>query len=297
MKEYQSFVGIDVANDPEGFQHLISLLSQQPETLIVLEATGGLEMPAVVALSEAGLQVAVVNPRQVRDFARAAGFLAKTDRIDARVLVNFGRAMRPEVREVPDEQARRFALLNTRREQVSLMIVMEKNHRAWAPQALRSEIERHIQELEQMLQALEKEMDQMIQANPEQREKNKLLQSVTGVGPVLARTLLADLPELGQLNRKEIAALAGLAPLACDSGRFRGRRRIWGGRARVRTKLYMAVLSATQHHPRIREFYQRLLGKGKLKKVALVACARKFLTILNAMVRDGEYREFPVKTA
>lgn len=308
MKNYMSFVGIDVskdhldiaqddrdvwriANDAESIAELLLRLSDQPDSLIVLEATGGLEMNAVVALSAGGMPVVIVNPRQVREFARATGRLAKTDRIDARVLADFGRAVRPEVRAIPDEQAQRLSALNTRREQVSTMIRMEKNHRAWSRCELQEGIEDHLRDLERRLKDLETEMDRMIRENQQWREKDSLLRSVSGVGPVLSRTLLADLPELGRLNRKEIAALVGLAPLACDSGKYKGKRRIWGGRARVRTKLFMAVLSASRYNPRIRDFYQRLVAEGKAKKVVLIACARKLLTILNAMVRDGQYKE------
>jgi transposase len=298
----ESFVGIDVSKDRldialrPSSEHwtidyteaevaqLVNRLKELQPALIVLEATGGLELPVAAALAAAGLPVAVVNPRQVRDFARANGRLAKSDPLDADVLAHFGQALRPPVRPLPDAEAQQLAALVTRRRQLLEMLKAERNRLASSLPAMRSRIQAHIDWLKQDLQTVEADLDQTVRQTAIWREKDDLLQSAPGVGRVLASTLLSDLPELGQLNRKAIAALVGIAPLNQDSGKRRGKRIIWGGRSTVRDVLYMATLSATRYNPVIKEFYQRLLAAGKAPKVALVACMRKFLTILNAML-------------
>jgi transposase len=280
-----------VSNDEEGIKQLSQRLTAIPPTLVLLEATGGLETPLVAGLLGAHLPVVVINPRQVRDFARATGQLAKTDAIDAGILAHFAEAVRPEVRPFPDEATRELDALITRRRQLIGMLTAEKNRllRTAAPR-VRRDIRRHIHWLERELEDLEKDLDNFIQQSPAWREKEDLLRSVKGVGPVLAATLLGELPELGQLNRKQVAKLVGVAPLNHDSGLFRGQRKIWGGRASVRASLYMGTLVATRYNLTIRDLYQRLLAAGKPKKLALTACMRKLLTILNAVVRDGELR-------
>jgi transposase len=254
-------------------------------TLIVLEATGGLERLASAALAAAGLPVAVVNPRQVRDFAKATGRLAKTDRLDAQVLAHFAEAVRPEPRPVPAEQAQLLSAQLARRRQLVEMLTAERNRLGTAPRPVRQRIQTHIAWLEQELRDIEDDLGTTLRASPIWREKEDLLRSVPGVGPVLSTTLLAELPELGTLNRKQIAALVGVAPLNRDSGTLRGRRTVWGGRARVRAALYMAALVATRHNPVLRAFYDRLCAAGKPPKVALTACMHKLLTILNALLK------------
>jgi transposase len=229
--------------------------------------------------------LAVVNPRQVRDFARATGELSKTDQIDARILALFGERIRPEPRPLPDETTELLDALVTRRRQLVDMLTAEKNRLGLARKSAEKSIKAHIRWLERALAGVEGELDLAIAKSPLWRAKEDLLRSVPGIGPVVSRTLLAELPELGTLNRQEIAKLVGVAPLARDSGKRRGNRRIWGGRASVRSALYMATLTASRFNPAIRQFYTRLLAKGKPKKVALVACMRKLLTILNAMIR------------
>ena len=272
-------------NDPEGITLLVEKLTPMRPSLIVMEATGGYEALAALCLAQAGLPVAVVNPRQVRDFARAQGRLAKSDRIDCGVLADFGRAMRPEVRALPDEQAQQLQAVLVRRRQVVEMLVAEKNRLLLAHARIQPCLKEHIAWLEQQLADLDHQLRKLLQQSPIWRENDKLLRSVPGVGPVMSTTLVAELPELGQLDRKQIAALVGVAPFNCDSGNQQGKRRIWGGRASVRTALYMATLSAKRYNPVIRVFYERLIAAGKLPKVALVACMRKLLTILNAMIR------------
>jgi transposase len=298
----ESFVGIDVSKDRldialrPSSEHwtidyteaevaqLVTRLKELQPALIVLEATGGLELPVAAVLAAAGLPVAIVNPRQVRDFARANGRLAKSDPLDADVLAHFGQALRPPVRPLPDAEAQQLAALVTRRRQLLEMLKAERNRLASSLPNMRSRIQAHIDWLKQDLQAVDADLDQTVRQTAIWREKDDLLRSAPGVGRVLASTLLSDLPELGQLNRKAIAALVGIAPLNQDSGKRRGKRIIWGGRSTVRDVLYMATLSATRYNPVIKEFYQRLLAAGKAPKVALVACMRKFLTILNAML-------------
>ncbi len=279
--------GWHVANDERAIAELVTRLVQLTPALVVLEATGGMELPLVGALAAAGLPVAVINPRQAREFARATGRLAKTDAIDAQVLAQFAEAVRPRLRPLPDAAAQELSALMTRRRQLIEMLTAEKNRLRAAARAVRPDIQEHIHWLERRLADLDGDLSQTIRSSDIWREKDDLLQSAPGVGPVVSTTLLADLPELGTLNRKEIAALVGVAPLNRDSGTLRGRRTVWGGRSKVRAALYMATLVATQRNPVIRTFYQRLLSAGKPKKVALTACMRKLLTILNAILRSS----------
>ncbi len=274
-----------VANDPAGHAALVARLRARRPRVIVLEATGGLERPLLAALGGAGLPVVAVNPRQVRDFARARGTLAKTDALDAQVLAHFAAAVQPPVRPLPTAATQQLAALVTRRRQLLVMRVAEQNRRASAPPAIRADIDAHLAWLRQALTAVDADLHQAIQANPRWRAQEDLLRGVPGVGPVASVTLLAELPELGTLNRKQIAALVGVAPLNRDSGTWRGHRSIWGGRAAVRAALYMAALVGSRHNPVLRAFYQRLVAAGKPKKVALTACMRKLLTICNAMLK------------
>jgi transposase len=264
---------------------LVNRFGEIHPALIVLEATGGVERDLTRALVSAELAVVVVNPRQVRDFAKATGQLAKTDTIDAMVLARFAEAVRPTVRPLPDETLLELRGLIARRRQLTEMTVAERNRFTTASKSVRKRIEAHIRWLETELRRADKDLDQSIRQSPIWQENENLLRSVPGIGPVVSRTLLAELPELGQLNRKQIAALVGIAPLNRDSGTFRGRRIIWGGRAAVRAALYMAALVATRRNAVIRAFYKRLRNAGKAPKVALVACMRKLLTILNAMIK------------
>jgi len=276
-----------VANDDDGVRTLLKRLRQHAAALVVLEATGGYERAVVAALAAARLPVVVANPRQVRDFARATGQLAKTDRIDADMLALFGERVRPEPRALPDEAALAFDALLTRRRQILGMIVAERNRLEHALPAVRRGITQHIHWLERQLQDVDRELDTSIKASPVWRAKDDLLRSAPGVGPILSRTLIGELPELGTLPRKQIAALVGVAPLARDSGTLKGKRLVWGGRAPVRAALFMAALVGTRCNPVIRVFYARLRAAGKPPKVALTACMRKLLTILNAMVRTN----------
>ena len=277
-----------VGNDPSGADDLALALCAHDPSLVVVEATGGLEDRLVASLASAGLPVAVVNPRQARDFARATGRLAKTDRLDAQTLAEFGAAVRPPVRELPDALLRELRDLTARRQQLVAMRTAEKNRRLRASDRVRHYIDRNIAHLNEQLQEVEKEIDELVCSRPEWLARAELLCSVPGVGPVLSATLIAQLPELGQLNRKEVAALAGVAPFNRDSGTLRGKRTVWGGRRRLRQALYMSTLSASRSNPTLRDFYQRLLTMGKPKKVALTACMRKLLTILNSMARSGQ---------
>ena len=254
--------------------------------LIVLEATGGLEVPAAAELAAAGLAVAVINPRQARDFAKATGQLAKTDRIDAASLARFAQAVRSTPRPLKDPQTQALEALLVRRRQLLEMLVAERQRLARASKPVRKGLKAHIRWLEKQLQDLDTDLTHTIKSSPVWREHDQLLQSAPGVGPVLSYSLLAQLPELGTLNRRQIAALVGVAPYNCDSGTLRGQRHCWGGRAALRAVLYMATLSAIRFNPRIRPFYQRLTDAGKAHKVAMVACMRKLLTMLNAMVKN-----------
>lgn len=275
------------ANDPPGIARLVDRLRGLSPTLIVLEATGGLELPPTGTLAAAGLPVVVVNARQVRDFAKATGQLAKTDAIDAAVLAHFAEAVRPALRPLPDAATQALSALMMRRRQLIEMRTAEQNRLGSAPASVRSRIRAHLTWLTRELAHLDDDLTQTIRESPVWCEKDDLLQSTPAVGPVLARTLLAALPELGTLNRKQIAALVGVAPLNRDSGTLRGRRIVWGGRAHVRAALYMSALVATRYNPVIRAFYQRLCAAGKAKKVALTACMHKLLTILNTMLKHG----------
>ncbi|NOJ28367.1 MAG: IS110 family transposase [Nitrososphaera sp.] len=303
----ETFVGIDVSKqsldialrggqeesfsvkaETKELQKLTKKLKEAAPSLIVLEATGGLENELVCALALAQLPVVVVNPRQVRDFAKATGRLAKTDSIDAKVLAHFADAIRPEVRPLPDAQVTALEALVNRRRQLIEMRVAESNRLgSSSDKKVQSNIKAHIQWLENQLDHLDKDLSQTIKDSPVWREKDELLQSVPGIGPVASFTLLTSMPELGSVSNKKIAALAGLAPFNRDSGTLRGKRQIWGGRANVRTALYMPTLNATRHNPVIMAFYKRLRLAGKAAKVAITACMRKLLTILNSMFKNN----------
>lgn len=276
-----------VANTDLGIASLVKQLAIVQPTLVVLEATGRLESAAVSALAVAQIPLAIVNPRQVRDFARSTGKLAKTDALDAQMLARFADAVRPEPRPLPDETQQRLDALLVRRRQLLGMVTAERNRRRRAPVLTRVEIDEHIAWLQVRVEAIEDELNQTIRSSPLWREKVALLRSVPGVGPMLAVTLVTQLPELGILTHKEIAALVGVAPLNRDSGHWRGKRTIWGGRPQVRAALYMSALVAAHFNPVIRPFYLRLLATGKPKKLALTACMRKLLIILNAIAHRG----------
>lgn len=281
-----------VANDERGVGTLVERLRTAPPTLIVLEATGGYELLVVGALVAAALPVVVANPRQVRDFARSTGQLAKTDRLDADILATFADRVRPAVRPLPDAEAQELDALLTRRRQLLEMLGAERNRLGQVfgkgKRPVKKSLTAHIAYLERELKSTDHELGDLVRASPAWREQDELFRSVPGVGPVLSRTLLADLPELGRLSRREIAKLVGVAPLSRDSGTLRGRRFIQGGRASVRAVLYMGALVATRRNPIIGAFYRRLVAAGKPKKLALVACMRKLLTILNTMARTRE---------
>ncbi|WHZ25429.1 MAG: Mobile element protein [Nitrospira sp.] len=274
-----------VPHTARGIGRLVRRLRRVQPTLVVLEATGGLELNVASELAAAALPVAVVNPRQVRHFAKATGQLAKTDALDAAVLAQFAEAVRPIARPLPDEATRRLEALVNRRRQLLTMLTAEQNRHTRASRDMQIEIHAHMEWLTQRVAELESTLGQQIRQSPIWREQDDVLQSVPGVGPVLSRTILADLPELGTLNRRAIAALVGVAPLNRDSGTWRGTRRIGGGRGPVRAVLYMAAVTAARCNPVIRAFYQRLRAAGKTVKVALTACMRKLLTILNAMIK------------
>ena len=305
MNTGDRYVGIDVAQahldigvrpsgevwqvsyDTPGVANLLVQLAELAPTLVVLEATGGLETFLVGELAGAQLPVVVVNPRQVRDFAKAVGKLAKTDALDAQVLAHFGEATKPDLRPLPDDSTRELQALLARRSQVVEMVTAEKNRCRTATQRLQPQIQEHIRYMEKQLKELEQGLSELLSSSPVWWAKEKLLDSVPGVGPVLTVTLLAGLPELGRLDRREIASLVGVAPFNRDSGTLRGKRTVWGGRSSVRATLYMATLAATRYNSVMRAFYQRLLEAGKPKKVALTACMRKLLTILNAMLKHN----------
>lgn len=278
---------LTVPYDGPGLATLITRLSQIAPRRMVVEATGGLERALLRALVDASLPVIAVNPRQVRDVAKATGQLAKTDALDAAVLARFAGVIQPPARALPDPQTQELAALLARRRQVLALQRAEQHRLDRASVRVRKRIEAHLRWLNAELARLDEDLDDMIAQSPMWREREDLLQSVPGIGPVMSRTVLAELPEWGLLNRKQVAALVGVAPFTRDSGRLRGHRTIWGGRAPVRTALYMATLVATRWNPVIRQFYQRLRAAGKVPKVALVAAMRKLLTILNAMVHHG----------
>lgn len=277
-----------VSNDPSGWLALVKDLRPLAPRLVVLEATGGFEIMVTAELHHAGLPVVVMNAKRVRDFARATGRLAKTDKLDAKIIAHFAAAVRPLVRDLPDEQEEQLTALLTRRRQLLEMLTIEKNRLGTVRAAIRPEIEEHLQWLSQKVAKLDTEIDEFIRQSPTWQASDELLQSAPGVGRVTSTTLLALLPELGRLNRQAIAALVGVAPLNKDSGKKQGRRRIFGGRASVRSVLYMATLSATRCNPIIKDFYTRLVQRGKDKKVALTACMHKLLVILNAMMRTRQ---------
>ena len=301
MEQEPIFVGIDVSKaqvdvavrpmgerwvvsyDDAGVGELVSQMVDLDPALVLMESTGGLELSLVAALAAAALPV--VNPRQVRDFARATGTLAKTDALDAAILAHFADVVRPSVRSLKVAETQVLSSLAARRNQVMTMLVSEKNRLGTAITAVRPRIEAHITWLEQELADLDGGLRQTLRRSPVWREKDDLLRSVPGVGNQLSLTLLAYLPELGTLDRKQIAALVGVVPFNRDSGTLRGKRTVWGGRSRVRAVLYMGALVASRYNPIIRDFYQKLLAAGKPKKVALVACMRKLLVILNAMLK------------
>ncbi len=301
----QIYVGIDVSaahldmaalpggeeqrftNDPEGIKALTERVGDMGPAMVVMESTGGMELPVAGELSIAGMEVAVVNPRQVRDFARATGKLAKTDALDAQVLARFGEAVKPPVRALPDATLRELRALTTRRHQLVAMLTAERNRLHTASPRVTPQIKDHILWLQRQIKDLDKDLHDSIRSSPLWRAQENLLRSVPGVGPVVSSILLAQLPELGDLNRYQIAALVGVAPLNRDSGTLRGKRKVWGGRAPVRAALYMAALVATRHNPVIKGFYHRLIQVGKPTKVALTACMRKLLLILNAMVQHN----------
>lgn len=276
-----------VTNDNEGIDKLIKQLEQFKPQLIVLESTGGLERPALFALARAGFPVALVNPRRVREFAKAIGLLAKTDKLDARLLARFARDVNPACTILPNADEQNLSALMARRKQLLDMLTAENNRSRTAVPVIKQRISTHVSWLERELHEIDQEIDDFNNGDLDRQAKQKLLRSVKGVGPVTAAILTSDLPELGHLDKKKIAALVGVAPFNNDSGRFRGQRHIKGGRPAVRQVLYMASISASRFNPCIRPFYQSLIRRGKLKKVALVACMRKLLVILNAMVRDN----------
>ncbi len=307
MNTQEVYVGIDVSGDrlevhthpsgqswsvayeEAGLSALVARLQGLGVALVVLEATGKLQDVAAATLYAAGLPVAVVNPRQVRDFARATGRLAKTDRLDAAVIAHFGAAIQPTAQPAPDAERQRLSELVARRRQLVEMVTAEQNRlRSTQDAALREEVQVHIRWLKAALKKLEKEISRTIRQNPLWRAQDELLRSTPGVGPVTACTLLAGLPELGQLRQRPLAGLVGVAPMNCDTGRRRGERHIRGGRATVRRALYMATLVGVRKNEVLRAHYQHLLVAGKPRKVALVACMRKLLLVLNAMVRTGQ---------
>lgn len=292
-----SGIAFQVANSSEGIASLVTqILTVQPQ-LVVMEATGGLELEAAISLQQALVPVAVINPRQGRDFAKAAGKLAKTDAIDAQVLAHFAEAMRPEVKLLANESARQLGELVNRRRQLVEMLTAEKNRCQRARGAARDDIKDHIGWLEERLQQLNEQIQQLTAHNQQWQAQVELLTSVPGIGRVISSTLVADLPELGQLTSKQIARLVGVAPINHDSGKHQGKRMIGGGRAHVRATLYMGAIVAIRHNPVIHAFYQRLLQRGKPKKVALTACVHKLLVILNAMIRERLPWQLPTISA
>jgi len=275
------------SNNESGCAELVKLLTGAAPTRVIFESTGGLETLAVGLLSAALLPVVVVNPRQIRDFAKACGLLAKTDKLDAKVIAMFGQRIEPEIRPLKDEAAQELSALISRRRQLIDMQTAEKNRLTAAPKAVRAGIVQHIEWMEQQIASFDDNISRFIHSSPVWKAKEQILTSSKGIGPVTAATLLASLPELGSVSRHKISALAGLCPYNRDSGKYKGKRSIWGGRAAVRSALYMATLSAIRFNPVIKTFYERLRKAGKLHKVAITAAMRKLLVILNAMLRDN----------
>jgi transposase len=276
------------ANEKKGLEKLVRWVKDLGEVKVVLEATGGYEQPVVRALWNAGIPVCVVNPMRVREFAKSQGILAKTDKIDARLIAHFGQVSQPNSTPMQTEEDIRLSACVERRRQLVVMVTTEKNRLSTCPERMRAEIEAHIAFMEARIRSLEEEIHGLIQQDDEKQARAAQIESMPGVGPVTATTIIADLPELGGLTRQEIAALVGVAPFNKDSGKKRGKRKTKGGRASLRRVLYMAALSASKCNPVIRAFYQNLIHRGKEKKVALVACMRKMICILNAMIRKGE---------
>lgn len=305
MNTQHKFIGVDVSKDsldvclrPEGkkwsieyndkeIKSLVKQLLAIEPSLIVIEATGGLEIQLVSQLAAAKLPVVVCNPRQIRDFAKATGKLAKTDKIDAEVIAHFADAIRPEIRPLKDEQTQKLTELLARRSQLVDMLTAEKNRLQQATTTLKKDIQSHITWLEKHLENIEVDLKELIKETPVWREKDKIIQSIPGVGPIMSSVLLSCLPELGTINRRQVASLVGVAPFNRDSGKFKGKRAIWGGRASVRSVLYMCALTAIRCNPIIKSFYNRLIKAGKLPKVAITACMRKLLVTLNVMVKNG----------
>jgi transposase len=283
-----------VSNDEEGIRMVAERLGELEPCLVVVESTGGLELAMVGELCARRIPLALVNPGRVREFAKSLGLLAKTDRLDAHLLARFGKAAELKPTSLPDPQVRHLSALTSRRRQLLQIQTMEKNHVLSLPLELRPAVQEHLRWLEQQVAQLTEQIQQTIHTAPPFREKEQILRSARGVGPITASILLSDLPELGQLDRRKIAALVGVAPFNQDSGKRRGPRRIKGGRSSVRTVLYMAALVGSRCNPVLKAFYQHLLAAGKKKKVALVACMRKLLTILNAMIRDMTPWQYPL---
>jgi len=304
MQSSDAFIGIDVskatldvcvipgnrhwrvANDDSGIRDLVKQCKKDRPARIIMESSGGFQIPLSAALANADLPVVVMNPRQVRDFAKSKGYLAKTDKLDARVLAEYGKSNRPEIRPLKDEQTRELDALVTRRKQLKEMLTAEKNRFEASSKKVRKNLKAHIAWLEKSLKQVDKDLGSFIKGSPVWREKDAIIQSVPGAGPVLSASLLSKVPQLGALNRRQIAALIGVAPFNCDSGAFKGQRHIWGGIAEVRSVLYMATLAAIRSNPVIREFYARLVRKNKQRKLAITACMRKLIVIINAMVRN-----------
>lgn len=305
-QEAKSYIGIDVSksfldvyilpnkkfmrfkNDAQQIKKLILKMKSFSPELILMEATGGYEKLAAQSFSAANLPTAVTNPRQIRDFAKALGKLAKTDQIDAETIAIFAEKMQPKANITNDYQQQQLAEQNARRRQLTEMVTMEKNRLEKASNDAKASIQRIVKALKKELDKITEALQALIENHQEYSHRNKILKSIKGVGPVVAASILADLPELGKANRRQISALAGLAPYNCDSGTMRGKRTIWGGRASVRCTLFMATLSAIRYNYQIKTFYQHLCNKGKQKKVALVACMHKLLIIMNAMINHGE---------
>lgn len=277
-----------VTHDSKGFKKLIEKLKSFPSASVVMEATGGYEKAIAQALTKAEFSVSVVNPRQIRDFAKALGKLAKTDRVDAEIIASFAEKIQPRANVTCDENQQKLTENNGRRRQLIDMITMEKNRLAKASPGLKKSIKRIVKALEKELETINETLEKSIQNNAQSAQKNELLQSIQGVGCVVAAGIISDLPELGNVSAKQITALAGLAPYNRDSGTLRGKRTIWGGRASVRATLYMATLVATKHNVQIKEFYNRLCLAGKAKKVAITACMHKLLIIMNAMIKHNQ---------
>ncbi len=302
----ENFIGIDVAkaefeikesgsqktyserHTQTGIRRIVRRMAAIQPTLVVMEATGGLEKALARDLAAAGIRVAIINPRQIRDFARSLGRLAKTDGIDAEIIALYAERIRPEPRELPNANTELLDALLTRRRQLIHMMAAEKNRiQQTASAAIRRSIRAVIRSFEKEIESLNRSVDSLLASCPEMQAKTKLLQSVNGVGAIVAQTLIASVPELGKVGKRQIAALIGVAPINRDSGTMRGSRTTWGGRSQVRTILYMATLSAIRGNPQIRAFYKRLVASGKKKMVALVACMRKLLVVLNAIVKHG----------